>query len=333
MPSDVKSEVKMDDAKCRARCDATPSTGMSLLKAVLWVGIPLMILGGVLGAWLFSATGKAGEKQRHASMTTDEGHELQAMAMGATFKRLAGVDFRAALAMSATPQCRQTWNQTAEGMFSGQIDAAAFFDTAFVQLLQNHASAFSLMIYNPWIDAAVVAVFETVGTTPQITQLKIVAKDGPGRPRLTQAGLLQEELQRRLSEAAETDWASLPFTREACRPIQMALTEYRKSLRDALAPEAGPEGQALSDTIGLLLEQCRAASPDAGLLADQPLAWRAALHPVYLHRDGGKSLLALTASTQPGRWLLVEILQRGQTLMISRMTVGSVNSSQKQSTP
>jgi len=261
---------------------------------------------------------------------TAEGRAQQELAMGASFKRLAGVDFNTALAMLATPDCRQAWGKTAAGLLSAQVDAAAFFDTAFVQVLESGAGTFSVMIYNLWIDAALVAKFETINSSdggPRITALKMVAAGSPARPRLIQPTQLLQELQRRLSTAAVTDLGARPFTMESCRVVQAALTDYRKSLRESLAPEAAAEHQALSNTVGLLLEECRSAASDSPLLAGHPREWLAALHPVYLGQEAGKSLLALSATQKPGRWLLVEMVSRGQTSIISRMTVRSVNES------
>lgn len=294
------------------------------------LGVPLVVLGVLLGVWLSTtvtpaSAEKAAEQAAPRGVMTDEGRARQALAMGASFKKLAGVDFNTALAMLATPDCKQAWDKTAAGLFLDQVDAAAFFDTAFVQVLESGAGTFRVMIYNLWVDAAAMANFETVAGDPKITVLKIVAIASPGRPRLIHPTHLQDELRRRLSTAAEADLDSRPFTLESCRVIQMALMDYRKSLRDSLAPDASAEHQALSNTVGLLLEECRASASDSPLLADHPREWLAALHPVYLAQDSGKSLLALSATHQPGRWLLVEMVSRGQTSIITRMTVGSVD--------
>jgi hypothetical protein len=290
----------------------------------------LVVLGVLLGVWLSTtvtpaSAEKATDQGTPRAVMTDEGRARQALAMGASFKKLAAADFNTALKMLATPDCQQAWDKTAAGLFSAQVDAAAFFDTAFVQVLESGAGTFRVMIYNLWIDAAVMATFETAGSGPKITVLKTAALGSPGRPRLIQPALLLQELRRRLSMAAETNLETKPFSQESCRAIQAALTDYRKSLRDSLAPDATADQQALSNTVGLLLEECRAAASDSPLLADHPREWLAALHPVYLSQAAGKSLLALSATNKPGRWLLVEMVSRGQSSIISRMTVGSVN--------
>lgn len=322
----------LDDAGSCPRCGtkARPA-GRLAVKAVLMLGVPLVVLGVLLGVWLSTtvtpaSAEKAAEQAAPRGVMTDEGRARQALAMGASFKKLAGADFNTALAMLVTPDGKQAWDKMTAGLFSAQVDAAAFFDTAFVQVLESSgAGTFRVMIYNLWIDAAVMAQFETVGDGPKITVLKIVSAGSPGRPQLIQPKLLLQELRRRLSTAAETDLDSKPFTLESCRGIQAALTDYRKSLRDSLAPDASADHQALANTVGLLLEECRAATSDSPLLADHPREWLAALHPVYLSQASGKSLLALSATHKPGRWLLVEIVSRGQTSIISHMTVGSVN--------
>lgn len=321
----------LDQAGQCPRCGTKVRSASRLaVKAVLMLGVPLVVLGVLLGVWLSTtvtpaSAEKAADQGTPRAVMTDEGRARQALAMGASFKKLAATDFNTALKMLATPDCQQAWDKTAAGLFSAQVDAAAFFDTAFVQVLESGAGTFRVMIYNLWIDAAVMATFETAGSGPKITVLKTAALGSPGRPRLIQPALLLQELRRRLSMAAETNLETKPFSQESCRAIQAALTDYRKSLRDSLAPDATADQQALSNTVGLLLEECRAAASDSPMLADHPREWLAALHPVYLSQAAGKSLLALSATNKPGRWLLVEMVSRGQSSIISRMTVGSVN--------
>lgn len=278
---------------------------------------------------------KSEEKNGKRQVVADESLYRQAMAMVTCFKNLAGVDFGALLDMFATPDSRKSWNESSAGIFSEQIDAAAFFDTAFVFAQKGSEGSFTVVAYNIWIDSVVLATCERKDGDLKITELRTVSAGTPGVPNIQNPAQLEKELNRRLVGAAERDYTKLASSRENSRAIQKMLTDYRKAMRDALSPEAKKENEAIQKAVTQLMEECGKPIPDTKALAYLPQEWRALLHPVYLNRRaevGTKSvkyLLALSANITPGRWLFVELQTSGQSATVESVSIGSVNSAEK----
>jgi len=288
------------------------------------------------------------EKNYKQQVVTDASLNRQAMAMVTCFKILAGVDFNALLDMFTTPNSRKSWNKSSAGIFSEQIDAAAFFDTAFVFAQKGSRGSFTVVAYNMWIDSVVLATCERIEGDLKITELRIVSAGMPSVPNIQDPAHLEKELNRRLVGAAKRDYAKLASSPKNSRAIQKTLTEYRKAMRDALSPEAKKENETIQKAVNQFMEECGKPIPDTKALADLPKEWRALLHPVYLSKRmdespqsstsrtksgvaqevGAKSikyLLVLSTSKTPGRWLFVEFRISGQTARVESVSIGSVN--------
>ena len=306
-------------------------------------GLVIIIISSLLVffGWLAMLAMKEARKDKTGGspVMTDAGWSAQTMAMAASFRKLAGLDFNTLFDMAATPECRKAWNDSSSGLFSEQIEAAAFFDTAFIMVPQCSRDSFTVIAYCMWIDSAITARYEKKDNDFKISELKVVSISAPELITTLSPAKLEQDLKQRLARAAEADFTKLPCTAENSLAARKALVAYCRSLRDNFSPESKAENNALKRTVISFLEACRKPdfdhlpSPIVGIqtLADLPQEWRASLHPVYLGKGTDKCLVAFSSQGKPGRWLFAELQADGQSVKVKSITIGSISSAVKES--
>lgn len=340
----------MKSGVCSA-CNRVSVARLVFIIALASITLPAVEAGQADGDKVAPAT-ESKEQNDKRQLATDESLYCQAISITTCFKNLGTLDFGALLDVFATPNARKSWNESAAGVFSEQIDAAAFLDTALVFPQKNGEGSFTVVAYNVWIDSAILATCERKDGGLKITELRTVSAGVPSVPDIQNPLQLEKELNRRLLRAAEIDYTTLASSPENSKAIQKTLSDYRKSMREALSPEAKKENEGIRKAVAELMAQCGKPTPDTKALTGLPQEWRALLHPVYLSKSadesslsatgsaesgvgqeaGAKSarcLLVLSASNRPGRWLFVELQASGQTATVKSVSIGSVKSAPK----